>query len=69
MHKHFQKEKYFLFLSVSAILLGAFLCGCARNESELRQGITTVFDVAATPAKILVRQMDNGLDHMVKEKE
>ncbi len=50
--------RIYLFL----LFLLPLFCGCAGNEAQLHDGIKTVFDVAAIPVKVLVRQVDNVLD-------
>ncbi|MCB1194737.1 hypothetical protein KDK77_01005 [bacterium] len=44
------------------IVCGTALIGCARNEQELQSGITSIFDTAAVPFKVLLRQFDDISD-------
>ncbi|MEW6534611.1 MAG: hypothetical protein AB1454_03185 [Candidatus Auribacterota bacterium] len=55
-----------IFVSGNLCVIGAIviasLSGCARNEAELQSSVQDVFDTTFIPAKILVRQFDNGFD-------
>lgn len=54
--------KILIRISLFLLFLLPLFCGCASNEAQLHDGIKTVFDVAAIPVKVLVRQVDNVLD-------
>jgi len=54
----------FIFLVLISVSALSF-CGCARNEAELQDGITNMFDYVLLPAHIFTRQIDNGLDSAV----